>query len=288
MRIANLAERLVILDADRALDVESASSGRFSSDPQAVYARWGEFTEWAAGQDVSAGNPFDPRVLGPAVPRPPQIFAIGLNYAKHAGESGYAVPENPVVFTKFASSLTGPDVEVTLSGDTVDWEAELVVVIGHGGRDIDEGDGWNRIAGLSVGQDLSDRTVQFWGDPPQFSLGKSRAGFAPVGPAVVTLDEVESKADRDDLSVRCTLSRPDGSTEMLQDGRTRDLIFSIPALVARLSAVVELLPGDLIFTGTPEGVGIGRTPAVYLRPGEVLTTEIEGVGTIVQRFVSED
>ena len=287
MRIANLSGRLVLVSGDRALDVEQASDGRFSSGPQAVYERWDEFTEWATGQDAASGDPFEPRELGPAVPRPPQVFAIGLNYASHAGESGLNVPENPMVFTKFVSSFAGAEVEVELSGATVDWEVELVAVIGRGGRDIREEDAWSHVAGLTVGQDISDRTVQFWGEPPQFSIGKSLKGFAPIGPAVVTIDEVEAIADRSDLSIGCTLTRADGTTEVLQNGRTSDMIFPIPELVARLSSLVELLPGDVIFTGTPEGVGLGRTPRVYLEAGQTVTSEIEGLGSIRQHFVAK-
>ncbi|MGN6200458.1 fumarylacetoacetate hydrolase family protein [Humibacter sp.] len=286
MRIANLSGRLVLLSGDRALDVEQASDGRFSSDPQSVYERWSEFAQWAATQDAANGAQYETHDLGPAVPRPPQVFAIGLNYASHAGESGLNIPENPMVFTKFVSSFTGADVEVELTGDTVDWEVELVAVIGEGGRGITEQDAWDHVAGLTIGQDISDRTVQFWGEPAQFSIGKSLKGFAPIGPAVVTLDELATIADRSDLSIGCTLTRADGSTEVLQNGRTRDMIFSVPSLISRLSALVELLPGDVIFTGTPEGVGLGRTPRVYLEPGQSVTSEIEGLGSIRQRFVA--
>ena len=286
MRIANLSGRLVLLSGDCALDVEQASDGRFSSDPQSVYERWSEFAQWAATQDAANGAQYETHDLGPAVPRPPQVFAIGLNYASHAGESGLNIPENPMVFTKFVSSFTGADVEVELTGDTVDWEVELVAVIGEGGRGITEQDAWDHVAGLTIGQDISDRTVQFWGEPAQFSIGKSLKGFAPIGPAVVTLDELATIADRSDLSIGCTLTRADGSTEVLQNGRTRDMIFSVPSLISRLSALVELLPGDVIFTGTPEGVGLGRTPRVYLEPGQSVTSEIEGLGSIRQRFVA--
>jgi 2-keto-4-pentenoate hydratase/2-oxohepta-3-ene-1,7-dioic acid hydratase in catechol pathway len=286
VRIANLSGRLVLLSGDRALDVEQASDGRFSSDPQSVYERWSEFAQWAATQDAANGAQYETHDLGPAVPRPPQVFAIGLNYASHAGESGLNIPENPMVFTKFVSSFTGADVEVELMGDTVDWEVELVAVIGEGGRGITEQDAWDHVAGLTIGQDISDRTVQFWGEPAQFSIGKSLKGFAPIGPAVVTLDELATIADRSDLSIGCTLTRADGSTEVLQYGRTRDMIFSVPSLISRLSALVELLPGDVIFTGTPEGVGLGRTPRVYLEPGQSVTSEIEGLGSIRQRFVA--
>jgi 2-keto-4-pentenoate hydratase/2-oxohepta-3-ene-1,7-dioic acid hydratase in catechol pathway len=287
LRIANLSGRLVLLSGNRALDVEQASEGRFTSNPQAVYERWDEFVQWARDQDASAGSGYEARDLGPAVPRPPQVFAIGLNYASHAGESGLSVPENPMVFTKFVSSFAGPDAEVELSGETVDWEVELVAVIGTGGRDIPEQDAWSHVAGLTIGQDISDRTVQFWGEPAQFSMGKSLKGFAPIGPAVVTLDEVDAIADRSDLAIGCTLTRPDGTTEVLQNGRTHDMIFSVPSLIARLSALVELLPGDVIFTGTPEGVGLGRSPRVYLEAGQSVTSEIEGLGSIRQRFVAK-
>ena len=287
MRIANLSGRLVLVSADRALDVERASDGAFSCSPQAVYDRWSEFVRWASAQDASVGAPFSAADLGPAVPRPPQVFAIGLNYASHAGESGLKVPENPMVFTKFVSSFTGADVEVELTSDTIDWEVELVVVIGEGGRDIDESAAFDHVAGLTIGQDISDRTVQFWGEPAQFSIGKSLKGFAPIGPAVVTLDELDEVADRADLKIGCTLTRPDGTTEVLQNGRTRDMIFTIPALVSKLSALVELLPGDVIFTGTPDGVGLGRNPRVYLEAGQTVTSEIEGLGSIRQRFVAK-
>jgi len=285
MRVANLAGRLVLIEGELALDVETASGGRLPAEPQRVFEAWPSFLAWAAGQSVmEAGAPFEHEQLGPCVPRPPQVFAIGLNYANHADESGFAVPDDPVVFTKFPSSITGPDVEVGLSGDRVDWEAELVVVIGVGGRRIAEADAWGHVAGLTVGQDLSDRTVQFWGDPPQFSLGKSMAGYAPIGPWLVTPDEIAADREISDLGIECVLTEADGRQRVLQSGRTQDMIFPVPAILARLSAIVELLPGDLVFTGTPAGVGVGRTPPEFLRPGQSLTTSIEGIGSIRQRF----
>jgi 2-keto-4-pentenoate hydratase/2-oxohepta-3-ene-1,7-dioic acid hydratase in catechol pathway len=289
MRIANLAGRAHLVAGDLALDIAEASGGRFGPSPESVYEAWSEFREWA--DDVSviehpAARPFAVVDLDAVVTRPRQIFAIGLNYADHAAEANLAVPENPIVFTKFASSLTGADAEIALPADTVDWEAELVAVVGTGGRDISEADAWSRLAGLAVGQDLSERTIQWWGPPAQFSLGKSLAGFAPVGPWIVTVDEISKGHNRDDLGVICTVTEPDGSVRVLQSGRTRNLIFSVPRLIARLSALVELLPGDLIFTGTPAGVGMGLDPAVYLKEGQTLTTEIEGIGRITQRFVS--
>jgi len=286
MRIANVRGRLSLVDGSLAVDVESASGGRFSADPAAVFARWDEFTTWAAERDVTqdpAATTFDAGDLGAPSPGARQVFGIGLNYADHAAEAGLPVPEQPVVFTKFASSVTGPVTDVELVGDTVDWEAELVVVIGRGGRHIDIADDPARIAGYTAGQDISERTVQWQGQPAQFSIGKSFAGFAPTGPVLVTLDEL---ADPDRLRISCAIADVTGITTTMQDGSTDQLIFSIPDLVSRLSEVVELLPGDLIFTGTPPGVGAARTPPRFLAAGEVLVTEIEGIGQLIQRFVT--
>lgn len=289
MRIANLSGRAVLVEGASAVDVEHASEGRFASDPQAAWSRWAEFHQWAADVEVEGhadAVPYQERDLDAPVPRPGQVFAIGLNYADHAAESGLDVPENPIVFTKFPSSLAGPDVTVRLSGDRVDWEAELVLVVGRGGRDIPEPEAWDAVAGLTGGQDLSDRTVLSWGKPAQFNLGKSFQGYAPTGPVVVTLDEVRQSHDPDALAIRCEISDSEGEApRVLQDGTTADLIFPVRQLIARLSAIVELRPGDLVFTGTPAGVGLGRNPPVFLRPGQRLSTEIEGIGTIRQGFV---
>jgi len=271
MRIATVRGRLAVLTPAGALDVASASDGKFGPDPQTAFDDWAAFTDWAATASGEV-RPFAPEDLGPPVPRPRQVFAIGLNYVRHAQESGLPVPTTPLVFTKFPSAITGPTGEIVLSGETVDWEVELVAVVGAAARNVAEADGWTYVAGLTAGQDLSDRTLQNAGSPPQFSMGKSYPGFAPIGPSLVTSDEL---TDRDDLRVVTTV---DG--EVRQDSRTSDLVFSIPQLIARLSEVVTLLPGDLIFTGTPEGVGLGRTPQVYLHPGEVLETTIEGIGSM--------
>ena len=285
MRIANVRGRLSLVQGTLALDVESASGGDFGADPAAVYARWEEFSAWAADQDIAqapAAATFDPKDLEAPSPGARQVFGIGLNYADHAAEAGLPVPDQPLVFTKFASCVTGPITDVELVGDTVDWEAELVVVIGRGGRHIEVADAATHIAGYTVGQDLSERTVQWQGQPAQFSAGKSFAGFAPTGPVLATLEEF---ADPDRLTISCAITDVTGTTTSMQDGSTDQLIFSIPELISRLSQIVELLPGDLIFTGTPPGIGAARTPPRFLAPGEVLTTEIESIGQLVQRFV---
>lgn len=291
MRIANLQGRATLVTDSTGLDVERASDGRFGSDPQALWTDWAAFVAWAGDIDVAAhpeARPFDAADLAAPVPRPSQVFAIGLNYADHAAEASMEVPENPIVFTKFPSSLAGAQTEVRLTGDRVDWEAELVLVVGRGGRDIPKDEAWDAVAGLTVGQDISDRTVQNQGRPPQFNLGKSFENYAPTGPAVVTVDEVRSAGhDPDALAIRCEIVDAEGGEpRVLQDGTTADLIFPVAELIARLSAIVELRPGDIVFTGTPAGVGLGHTPPVFLKPGQRLTTEIEGLGVIRQTFVA--
>ncbi len=283
MRLANLDGRATLLFArdaggpvDRAVDVAKASADQFGPDLPAVYDDWTAFTAFAAGVEAATGEPFDEARLGSPVPEPRQVFAIGLNYRSHAEESGMAVPEVPATFTKFPACLTGPWNDVVLSSGTVDWEVELVAVVGVRADRVAEADAWSHIAGLTVGQDISDRTLQFAAGG-QFSMGKSYRTFGPTGPWLVTPDELD---DPDDLGLRCSI---DG--EVLQDARTSDLIFSVPQLVAELSAVLPLLPGDVIFTGTPAGVGISRQPARFLQAGEVLETTIDGIGTIRNRMV---
>jgi 2,4-diketo-3-deoxy-L-fuconate hydrolase len=273
VKIANIDDRAVLVVDDTVVDVANASDGRFGPDPMDLYEQWDDFAAWAQGAGVGT-EPLDESMLGSPVPRPRQVFAIGLNYRSHAEESGMAVPDVPATFTKFPASLSGPFDEIEIVGETIDWEVELVAVIGRHADRVDEADGWNHVAGLTVGQDISDRILQFAAGS-QFSLGKSRRGFGPMGPWVVTPDELD---DRDDLGLGCAI---DGET--VQDARTSDLIFSVPRLVAELSAVLPLLPGDVIFTGTPAGIGATRTPARFLAPGQELTSWIDGIGTIRNR-----
>lgn len=279
MRIANLNGRLALLDADGAVDVERASGGRFSADPQAVYDRWEEFRGWAAGADLSSAASFDPADLGSPAPAPRQVLAIGLNYRQHAAESGFAVPDRlPPTFTKFPSCITGPYGDVVLpDGGHTDWEVELVAVVGKQAKDVSESEAWAHVAGLAVGQDLSERITQLQGPAPQFGLGKSFPRFGPVGPWLVTPDELP---ERDDLELGCSVNG-----EQMQKGRTGELVFSVAALVSRLSAVLPLLPGDVLFTGTPAGVGLGRDPQRWLAPGDELVSYVTGIGELRHRFV---
>jgi 2-keto-4-pentenoate hydratase/2-oxohepta-3-ene-1,7-dioic acid hydratase in catechol pathway len=280
MRIANLAGRLVLLSGDaRAVDVERASNGRFGPDPQSVYASWTDFVAWAAEADTSSAAPFAHTDLGSPAPAPRQVFAIGLNYRDHAAEAGFDVPDTaPPVFTKFPSCVTGPYGDIVLPTDGhTDWEVELVAVIGRRAWQVTTEKAWEYVAGLAVGQDLSERVTQMAGPSPQFGLGKSFPRFGPIGPWLVTADEM---SNRDDLAIGCSLNG-----EQVQKSRTRKLIFSVPALLAKLSAVLPLLPGDVIFTGTPAGVGMGRNPQRWLRPGDELVSYVEGIGELRHRFL---
>lgn len=287
MRVANVANRahLVIKAADgsdRLIDVATASDGRFGPTPRAVYDDWDAVVAWAAqaAPDAETGSDVDRSALGAPSPEPRQVFAIGLNYDEHAVESGFEAPtELPPIFTKYVSAFTGPDTEVAIpSGGNVDWEVELVAVVGRQASHISEDDVWDHIAGVTVGQDISERITQLRGPAPQFGLGKSYPGFAPQGPYLITPDELPA---RDDLEIGCRID-----DEIVQCGRTKEMIFDVPALVSKLSENVTLYPGDVIFTGTPAGVGLGREPKRFLKPGETLYTWIEGVGEMTQRFVS--
>lgn len=260
------------------MDVEKASDGRFPADPQALFEHWDALRDWATGRQVDGQVSVDPQELRAPTPMPRQVFAIGLNYAEHVAESKLTLPETPPVFTKFPTAITGAHTPIVLPSNTVDWEAELVVAIGRGGARIAESAAWDHVAGVMVGQDLSERVVQLAGPAPQFSLGKSYPGFAPLGPALVSVDELD---DPDDLELGCAL---DG--EVLQHGRTSHMIFGVAELISRLSAVCPLLPGDIIFTGTPSGVGAGRTPARYLPAGATLTSFVTGVGELRNPLVA--
>lgn len=275
MKVANHAGRAVLVFDDAVADIHEVSGGRFGPDLTSVYEDWRAFV--AFSDSVTGGTaPLQEAALRCPIPAPRQVFAIGLNYRSHAEESGMALPSVPATFTKFPASLSGPFDEIEVVGETVDWEVELVAVIGLRADRVDEADGWTHVAGLTVGQDISDRTLQFAAGS-QFSLGKSRRGFGPLGPWIVTPDEVP---DPDDLALGCAV---DGET--VQDARTSDLIFNVPRLISQLSAILPLLPGDVLFTGTPAGIGATRQPPRFLGAGQVLESWIEGIGTIRNRCV---
>jgi 2-keto-4-pentenoate hydratase/2-oxohepta-3-ene-1,7-dioic acid hydratase in catechol pathway len=247
------------------------------ADPLAAVAR---FRELHALQDrcataTAAGRIVDVELRAP-IPQSRQVFGIGLNYNDHAGESGMPLPPAPLTFTKFPSCIAGPTAEIPLSNEMVDWEVEIVAVIGDEVTSVAESDAWSVVAGLTLGQDISDRALQMTGSPPQFCLGKSYRNYGPIGPALVSLDAF---ADPDDIGLWCDV---DG--ERMQDARSKELIFSIPAIVAYLSNICTLYPGDLIFSGTPSGVGMAR--GRFLAVGETLTSGAEVIGALSNRCVA--
>ncbi|MGW4094613.1 fumarylacetoacetate hydrolase family protein [Nocardia sp. NPDC004750] len=279
MRLANLDGRATIVTDDGVIDIAHASGGTLPSDPDHAIANldrirvWFDTTRPKADPSLTRADLHaELERLGPPVVRPHQIFAVGLNYAGHSAETGLAVPTQPLVFTKFTSSITGPADDIALPTDTCDWEVELVAVIGRGGRDIPAASALDHLAGLCVGQDISERTAQMAGSPPQFSLAKSHRGFSPIGPWLTTIDEIP---DLTDLALQTVLD-----TEVVQFARTSQMIFDVASLVSHLSSVCELLPGDLIFTGTPEGVGYSRSPARFLTPGTTIRSVIGGLGEL--------
>src|SRR5205085_12352712 len=216
------------------------------------------------------GGPVADAAFGPPVSNPRQVFGIGINYRDHAGESGALLPPAPLTFSKFPSCIAGPTADIPLSGAMVDWEVEIVAVIGDEASHVAISDAWGVVAGLTLGQDISDRTVQMTGVPPQFCLGKSFANYGPIGPALVSIDAF---ADPDDVALWC-----DVAGERMQAARSSQLIFTIPTLVSYLSSICRLYPGDLIFTGTPSGVGMARNR--YLAAGETIVSGADVIGEL--------
>jgi len=274
----------------------------------------------AAGVQQLLGNDDWPRIAageGEHVPladtvharlvdAPSKVFCIGRNYLAHVREAGpdAELPAYPEIFVKFAESLTGayddiplpagsghtrlgealaaaaaaPTGSMPVASDFVDWEAELVLVIGSAVRRASLTEAEAAIAGFTVGNDVTVRDWQF--HTPLWTQGKAWEAMSPIGPVLVTADEI---GVRPDLRIRCLID-----DEVMQDSRTSDMVFDPVELVAYISRFVTLRPGDLIFTGTPSGVGVTRKPQVYLRPGQVLRTEIEGIGASVNTLVAED
>jgi len=235
-------------------------------------------SEVAAKLDKAPRVPLSEATLHAPV-RPPRIFGIGLNYASHAAESKMAVQKVPTVFMKLSSSVTGPDTSVILPkiSSQPDYEAELGVVIGKAGYQIPASDWQQYVFGYTNVNDISARDIQL--ATSQWTLGKSFPTFTPLGPAIVTADEV---ADPHALDISLTI---DGET--LQSSNTRDLIFKIPALIEYISHATPLEAGDIISTGTPEGVGLGRTPQRWLRHNEEMVVTIEKLGSLRNRTVAE-
>ena len=229
-------------------------------------------THAISATDVTIHAPID---------NPEKIICIGLNYADHAAESGMPIPDEPIVFSKYASSIIGPDENIVApsASSQVDYEVELVVVIGKRGRNISEDDALDYVAGYMVGHDVSARDYQLEKPGAQWMMGKTFDTFAPIGPDLVTTDDVP---DPHNLGIRCILNG-----ETVQDSNTSQLIFGVPKLVAYLAHVFTLTPGDLIFTGTPPGVGMGREPQLWLKQGDQVICEIDGLGRLENPVISD-
>ena len=281
MRFANVSGRACMVLDGRAVDIKKASGGALSADPMATadLANHAPLRALAAEADPAAWPELDEASLGPPVPRPGKIIAMALNYRGHAEEAGLAIPTEPHVMAKVPTCICGPYDDVPI-GDLrmVDYEVELVVAVGRRCKGVPAGDAWQFISGLTCGNDVSDRNEQFRPPVRQFSLAKSYDAFGPIGPTMITPDEV---ADPDDLALSC---RVDG--EVRQRARTSDFIFDVGYLMAWLSRYVSLEVGDLIFTGTPGGVGDSMDPPTYLRHGQAVEIEIEGIGTLRNRIVA--
>lgn len=228
---------------------------------------------------VYVGHRLNDVRLHPPLANPPRIFAIGLNYRDHARESGMEIPTTPVVFFKLATAIVGPGDPIVLPKNSTqpDYEAEFAFIIGKGGYRIPASDWKKHVYGYTIVNDVSARDVQF--ASTQWSMSKCFPTFCPLGPAIVTADEI---ADPHQLNISLSI---DG--EVLQHSNTRELVFKIPELVEYLSSITPFLPGDIVSTGTPPGVGLGRNPKRWLKPGETVTVTIDGLGSLTNPVVAE-
>lgn len=261
LKIANVQGEAFIL--------ESATKGRRVLGLQPYEMAMSKFSETAKVSDV---DEYQPANLGLLVNEPRQIFAVGMNFADHSAEIYEKLPKVPSIFTKFSSCLAPANTTVQLHGPKTDWETELVVVIGQAGRNISKESALDYVAGVTVGEDLSDRDVQFANSTPQFSMGKSFENYGVLGNVLTTLDEIP------DLDNEVITTKLNG--EIVQQAPLSQMIFKIQDLIAYLSSIVNLQPGDLIYTGTPSGTGVGRDQQVFLKPGDVLTGEITSLGQL--------
>lgn len=281
MRFVNAGGRAGLLVDGQVHDLHELSGGRVPWPPMdVVVAHWDDALAAHEIGSFESGTAVESVRLGPPVPSPRSVFAIGTNYRGHAQEMGAELRPIPQVFTKFPSSITGPHDDIVLprGEGTTDWEAELAFVVGEGGRSVHAREALGALRGFMAAQDISERFVQMAGGT-QYSLAKSFDTFCPMGPALVTLDELDHPLD---LRIRCRVNG-----ELMQDETTADMVVDVPHLVELLSAVMTLSAGDVCLTGTPSGVGWSRTPKVFLRPGDALETEIEGIGAMRNRCVAE-
>jgi 2-keto-4-pentenoate hydratase/2-oxohepta-3-ene-1,7-dioic acid hydratase in catechol pathway len=281
---AGAGAQLGVLVDGKVINLAEASDGRLPNDMRSFIEQGDPALELArsiAGNGDSSAVPLgDVKLLAP-ISNPSKLIAIGLNYMDHVRETGSKVPSIAVMFTKYTSSIVGPGDDIRWDPNLtqkVDFEAELAVVIGKRASKVKEEDAFDYIMGYMNCHDVSARDLQSErGD--QWIMGKSLDTFCPLGPYLVTKDEV---ADPNNLSIKCIVNG-----KALQDSNTREMIFKIPYLIAYLSRAITLLPGDVITTGTPDGVGFARKPPVLLKNGDVVTVEVEGLGQLTNTCVEE-
>ena len=273
---ANINGRSALVQGDAFFDLATIANGAVSPNPMEAIQNSALLHQYAAqlGDYEPSGIIANADVCAP-IPHPRNSYGVGLNYQLHVEEAASKTPSTPMVFTKFPSCISGPTDDVIMRSDECDYEGELLVVIGNDGKDIAKEEAWSHILGLSVGQDFSDRGIQYKDQPAQFNLGKSFDTFGPTGPYLVSTD---SFTDPSDLEILTTVNG-----EVRQSDRTSNMIFDIPTLVSYISSITALAVGDIIFSGTPEGVGFRN--GSFLKDGDIVETTIEGIGTMRNRCV---
>ena len=265
-------ERIGAVAGSEIVDLQSADASLPGTVLGVIEAEAVEAVSRAVESGAGTRMPLADARLASPIPRPPKIVCVGLNYLDHATEQNVPLPEHPLLFSKATSSVVGPydDVVLPAESEQVDYEVELAVVIGKIATAVSEADAYDYVAGYTVANDVSARDIQF--RQQQWHQGKSYDTFCPMGPWLVTKDEIP---DPNALAVKLTLNGT-----VLQDSNTDNLIFNIPTLVSRISSAMTLLPGDVISTGTPAGVGVFRDPKILLKAGDYMETWVEGIGTL--------
>ena len=275
-KLANIDGKSALIHGDSYYDINSISQGEITSDPSYILDSLDDLHDLSSKIDnFEPTGLIENSLLGAPITNSRNCYAVGLNYRAHAEESGMEIPPFPMVFTKHTSCIVGPFDNIEMRSDIVDYEAELVLVIGKKGKNISKETAWDHVAGLTVGQDISDRAVQFHATPAQFNLGKSFDTFGPIGPYLVSPDSV---ANKNAVQLECHINN-----ELRQESSTDDLIFTVPDIISYISEFLTLNTGDLIFTGTPSGVG--ATQGKLLKDGDIITTSIKEIGTIKNKCI---
>ena len=275
-KLGSIKGRAVLISEDNYYDLETISEGKLSSSTLEALHDMDLLNDLNENlNNLDATGAVDTINFDSPVSEPKNCYAVGLNYRNHAEEAGMQIPEVPMIFTKHTTCLVGATSDIEMRSNYVDYEAELIVVIGRQGKNISKSEAWSHIAGVCIGQDISDRPAQFAASPAQFNLGKSFDTFGPMGPYLVSPDLVNAEQG---LSIECRVN-----DEIRQSDNTNDLIFDVPDIIAYLSEILTLNVGDVIFTGTPGGVGVME--GKFLKDGDILTTSIEGLGTMTNKCV---